>query len=102
MTGDLVDWGGTGRRLRRIGLVALTAVVPLWVLLGSLDQGLTLRSLGEAAGLCLLVALSVEVAIVATAALRGMLAAGTRGERLAGGDVWLLPPQLLRRRGPRP
>lgn len=37
--------------------------------------------------------LASVVGVVAASALRGMLRAGERGERLAGGDVGLLPPK---------
>jgi hypothetical protein len=40
----------------------------------------------------------VEFVVVGGSALRGMLRAGERGERLASGDVMLLPPQVRRKR----
>ena len=49
-------------------------------------------------GLALALLFVAEVVIVGGSALRGMLAAGERGDRLASSDVSLLPPQLTRRR----
>ena len=40
----------------------------------------------------------VEFVVVGGSALRGMLRAGERGERLSGRDVMLLPPQVRRKR----
>jgi len=95
----IVDWPRTGRRMRRVALVLAGLVVVAWVARGLLsDAGFTGRSLGELVGLALLVAFVAEVVVVGGAALGGMLRAGERGERLAGSDVSLLPPQLRRSR----
>lgn len=95
----LVDWGRTGRRMRRVALVLAGLVVVAWVGLGLAGEGgLQLRTLGELVGIALLVAFVAEVVVVGGAALGGMLRAGERGERLAGSDVSLLPPQLRRGR----
>ena len=93
----LVDWARTGRRLRRVVALLTILVVVVWAVLGVVgDGGFELRLLGELAGLGLLVAIAAEVVIVGSVALAGMLRAGERGERLAGSDVSLLPPQLRR------
>ncbi len=94
---DILDWPGTARRLRRSALGLAAVVVTVFVVV-SLSRGeATLGLLGELVGLALLVAFLIEVVVVGRAALRAMLTAGERGERLAGQDVGLLPPQLLRR-----
>jgi hypothetical protein len=93
----IVDWRRTARRLRAV-LVGIAAVVVVaWLVDGALGAGLALGRLGEFAGLGLLVAFAAEVVIVGGSAVRGLLAAGDRGDRLASGDVGLLPPQLARR-----
>jgi hypothetical protein len=97
----IVDWRRTARRLRAILLVIALVVLAAWLVDGVLGAGLTLRRLGEFAGLGLLVAFVAEVVVVGGSAVRGLLTAGQRGHRLAGGDVGLLPPQL-QRRGQRP
>jgi hypothetical protein len=95
--GGLIDWARTARRLRRIltglGLLVLVAFGLLSAVRGEVQPSL----LAELVGLALLVAFGVEVVVVGGSALRGMLTAGERGERLASGDVGLLPPQILRR-----
>lgn len=100
MSGDerpLIDWARTGRRLRRVAAFLTILVVVAWVVIGFAGaSGFQLRLLGELAGLGLLVAIAAEVVIVGSVALAGMLRAGERGERLAGSDVSLLPPQLRR------
>lgn len=93
----LIDWARTGRRLRRVAALLAILVVVAWLVIGLVgDSGFQLRLLGELAGLGLLVAIAAEVVIVGSVALAGMLRAGERGERLAGSDVSLLPPQLRR------
>lgn len=93
----VVDWRRTARRLR--GLVAVIGVIVLvlWVVIGVGRGGPTVRLLAELAGLGLLGAFVVGVVVVGGAAVRGMIAAGERGDRLEREDVALLPPQLLRR-----
>jgi hypothetical protein len=93
----LVDWGRTGRRLRRQALVLAGLVVVAWLAVGIRDGGLSGRTLAELAGFGVLLAVAAEIVIVGGAALRGMLVAGERGERLAEQDVSLLPPQVVRR-----
>src|SRR5690625_4627817 len=95
----IVDWSRTGRRLRRVLLVLGALVVVGWVIAGVVTEaGFALRLLAELTGFALLMAVGAEVVIVGGAAVGGMLRAGERGERLAGADVSLLPPQLRRRR----
>lgn len=95
----IVDWRRTGRRMWLVLRVLAVLVVLAWLALGiALGDGLRLALLGELAGIALLVAFVAEVVVVGGSALRGMLVAGSRGERLAGRDVSLVPPQLMRRR----
>lgn len=93
----LLDFGRTARRLAvAVGVIGVL-VVTTWTVL-TVTTGASLRLLGELAGLGLLCAFLVEVVVVGGSAVRGMLRAGERGERLAAPDVSLVPPQLLRRR----
>jgi hypothetical protein len=93
----IVDWHRTARRLRwQLGVI-LALVVVAWLVLGIQGDGPTLRSLAELTGLGVLAAIVAEIVVVGGAALRGMLAAGARGDRLASSDVALLPPQVRRR-----
>ncbi len=94
----IVDWRRTAHRLRRVLVVIAAVVVAVWVGLGIAGDGFGLARLAELAGLGLLVAFVGEVVVVGGSAVRGMLTAGERGERLASADVSLLPPQLTRRR----
>jgi len=92
----IIDWSRTARRLRTIlSVIGITAVVA-WLVAGFLGDGPTLQLLAELLGIGILVTFAVEVVVVGGVAVRGMLAAGERGDRLAGQDVFLLPPQLLR------
>lgn len=97
----LVDWARTGRRMRRVVLTLGVLVLALWTVDGFTGgTGFRWRILGELTGLALLVTIAAEIAIVGGAAVVGMFRAGERGDRLAGSDVSLLPPQLRRgRRG---
>jgi hypothetical protein len=94
---DLVDWHRTGRRLRRQAVIILTLVVVAWLVLGLRAGAPTARTLAELLGLGVLVAIAGEIVVVGGAALKGLLVAGDRGDRLAGTDVSLLPPQVSRR-----
>jgi hypothetical protein len=94
----VVDWSRTVRRLRRSLATIAVLVMVAWLALGAVAGTLEGRLLAELVGLGLLASFLVEVVVVGGGALRGMLAAGERGDRLAGGDVSLLPPQLTRRR----
>jgi hypothetical protein len=94
----VVDFPRTWRRLR-VSLLSVGGLVVLgWLVLGALGDGWSLRLLAELFGLGLFLSFAVEVVVVGGSAARGMLRAGERGDRLAGGDVSLLPPQLTRRR----
>ena len=75
-----------------------TSVVLAWLVLGVRAGGLDPGLLGELVGIGLLVAFVLEAVIVGGSAVRGLFAAGARGDRLASRDVSLLPPQLTRRR----
>ena len=92
----VIDWSRTARRLRTIlSVIGITAVTA-WLVIGFLGDGPTLQLLAELLGIGILVTFAVEVVVVGGVAIRGMLAAGERGDRLARQDVFLLPPQLLR------
>lgn len=96
----LVDFAATARRIRRSAIIVGSSVVVAWLVVG-LVQGSP--ALGELPGFVLLglvVMFLVEVWVVGGSAVRGMLRAGERGERLASDDVAIVPPQLLRRRRP--
>jgi hypothetical protein len=93
----VVDWHRTGRRLRRQLVVILALVVVAWVVVGVRDGAVQLRVLGELAGIGVLVAVAAEIVVVGGAAVRGLVRAGDRGDRLSSGDVSLLPPQVTRR-----
>lgn len=93
---SVVDWGRTARRLRTLLAAIGVVVVVLWISIGVARGGPTARLLAELVGLGLLGAFVVEVVVVGGSALRGMLAAGERGDRLARGDVSLVPPQVGR------
>jgi hypothetical protein len=93
----LVDWHRTGRRLRRQAVVILALVVVAWLVLGLRTGGPTGRTLAELSGLGVLLAVASELVIVGGAAVKGLLVAGDRGDRLAAADVSLLPPQVSRR-----
>lgn len=95
--GGIVDWAGTARRLRRTLLGLFVVVVVGFAVLSAARGRLEALLLAELVGLALLAAFAIEVVVVGGAALRGMLTAGERGERLSSQDVGLLPPQILRR-----
>lgn len=95
----LVDWRGTGLRLRRGAVAVGSAVVVAWLVGGVVGGGgPSLRGLAGWVGAGLALLFVAEVVVVGGAALRGLLRAGEAGERLAGGDVGLLP-RLPRRGG---
>lgn len=96
---SVVDFGRTARRLRWSLSVLGVAVLVAWLAIGLAGgSGLRLRLLGELVGWALLAGFVVEVVVVGGSAIAGMLRAGERGDRLAGSDVSLVPPQLRRRR----
>ncbi len=84
--------------MRTVLLCLAVLVLAGWAVTGALGAGFSPRRLAEYLGYGLAVAFLAEVVIVGGAALRGLLRAGERGDRLAGGDVGLLPPQVRRRR----
>lgn len=90
----LVDWRRTGTRMRSSVLVLGALVMTAWVVLGLVGDGFDLGTLGGLLGLALAVLFVVELVVVGGAALRGMLRAGERGERLASRGVGLLPPRM--------
>ncbi len=93
----LVDHARIGRRLRRWLLLLSMATLIAWLGGGLLGDGPTLRGLTGLLGVAVLLALFVEVFVVGGAAVAAALRAGERGERLASGDVTLLPPQVAAR-----
>ncbi len=93
----IVDWHRLGRRLRFTVTTLLVAAVLAWLVVGATGGALTLRALAAWIGAALGALFVAEVVLVGGSALRGMLRAGERGHRLAGGDVGMLPPQLGRR-----
>jgi len=92
--GQIVDWSRTARRLRRSALVAVGVGAVGWIV-SAVTAG---PGVGTWLGVALGLVFVAELVIVGGSALRGMLRAGDRGERLAGSDVGLLPPRLGRRR----
>jgi hypothetical protein len=96
----LVDYTRTARRMRTSAMVLGAVALMGWLATGIVTGGLTVRALGAWLAVVILGMFVVEVVVVGGSALRGMLRAGDRGERLAGGDVGLLPPQLHGRRPP--
>ena len=95
--GGIVRWSATAHRLRRTLLGLLAVIATTFVVVSAVRGSVELVLLAELVGLGLLLAFGIEVVVVGGAALRAMLTAGERGERLAGQDVGLLPPQVLRR-----
>ncbi len=93
----IVDWSRTARRLRRQLTVIAGLVVGAWLVLGLSRSALEVALLAELAGLGILLAFVAEVVVVGGSAVRGLLAAGERGDRLAAADVSILPPQVRRR-----
>lgn len=96
--GALVDWRRTGRRIRRSAVVIGTSAGLAWLLVGLITGGPRVGDLGTYAFIAIGCMIVVEFVVVGGSALRGMLRAGERGERLASRDVMLLPPQVRRKR----
>lgn len=95
----LVDWGRTGRRIRLSVLVLGLGVIVVWTVLALLGGGFDGRTLGDLLGLAMAALFVIELVVVGGAALRGMLRAGERGERLSSRGVGLLPPRVEALRG---
>lgn len=93
----LVDFPRTARRIRASAITLGALAVVGWIVTGLVTDEVAVADLGAWIGLALFGMFLVELVVVGGSALRGMLRAGDRGERLAGGDVGLLPPQLTRR-----
>lgn len=96
----LVDWAETARRVWRSTAVLLAAAVLWWVVHAAVVGAWSWRYLGNWLGLALAAIFLMELLVVGGSALRGMLRAGERGERLSGPDVGILPPVRRRRQGP--
>lgn len=95
----VVDYAATWRRLRRTLSTVGGLVLAGWVV-GSIVTGtVSLRLLAELLGFGVFASFAIEVVVVGGAAVRGMLAAGERGDRLSSPDVALFPPQVGRRDG---
>lgn len=94
----IVDFSRAARRLRRSALLLGSMALTGWVATGLAAGRPDVSDLGAWGGLALLGMFVVEVVVVGGSALRGMVNAGDRGERLASGDVGLLPPQISRGR----
>lgn len=88
----LVDWAVTARRVGRSAAVLVALAVVAWVVRAAIVDAWTWSHLGNWLGLALAGIFVVELFVVGGSALRGMLRAGERGERLASHDVGLLPP----------
>lgn len=95
---QLIDWRRLGRRLGLSAVVMFTLALVAWMGSGWLGSGLDTGDLPGFVGLAFGGMFLAELVFVGGSALRGLLRAGERGERLAGGDVGILPPQVRRRR----
>lgn len=98
MSEPIVDWTRLGRTVAAlvVGWVLVAAIGPAVTaaLTGGIDRGVVLLWVGlGTAGL-----VATLVVAIAVSAVRGMLRAGDRGERLARDDVGLSPPQVRGRR----
>jgi hypothetical protein len=96
--GALVDWRRTGQRIRRSAVLISAAAVLAWLVVGFVTGRPRVGDLGTYVFFAIAAMIVVEFVVVGGSALRGMLRAGERGERLASGDVMLLPPQVRRKR----
>lgn len=90
----LVEWEDVGQRVLRTSAATALAAVAAWVLWSLVAGDWSVPRLRNLFGLVVLVVFLVELWVVGGSALRGMLRAGERGERLSGRDVGLLPPQM--------
>lgn len=96
-TVPIVDFSRAGRRVQRSASILGASAVVGWLVSGLVTGGLDGSGLATWLALALAGMFVVEVVVVGGSAARGMLRAGDRGERLAGSDVGLLPPQVTRR-----
>lgn len=90
----LVDWGRTGRRVRTSVVVLTGGVLVVWAVLSLVGGGFDPGTLGGLIGLAMAGMFVIELVVIGGAALRGMLRAGERGERLSSRGVGLLPPRI--------
>lgn len=88
---QLVDWARTGRRMAAGVVVFQGLAVLAWLVVGLAGDGLSAADLFGFVGVAVLASFALEVVVVGGSAVRGMLRAGERGDRLAGPDVGLLP-----------
>lgn len=96
MTTPLIDWSRLGRRMAVITL-GWVLVVGLGAAVTEALAGLTREGLLLWVGLGAVGLVTSAITLLAASALAGMIRAGDRGERLAGDDVGLSPPQVRRR-----
>lgn len=94
----LVDWPRAGRRLARSAVVLSILGVTGWIATSIVTGHWRVSTVGNWMGLVIAGMLLVELWVVGGSALRGMLRAGERGERLSSRDVGLLPPQARKPR----
>lgn len=94
----LVDWVVTARRVGRSALVLLALALAAWMVRAVVVGRWSFGDLGNLVGLALAASVVTALVVVGGSALRGMLRAGERGERLSSADVGLLPPVRRRRR----
>lgn len=92
----LIDWSRVGRRMGWSAAVLGALTLFTWLGVGLARGGLSLGDLGGYVGLALGIMFLVELVVVGGAAVRALLRAGKRGDRLAQRDVGLLPPQVSR------
>ncbi len=95
---ELVDWRRLGRRLWLFAL-AWAGFAVLGTGSTTVLGGVLVAASAFWAGVAALGFLASVLAAVALSAFGGMLRAGERRQRLAGGDVGLMPPQVRRRQG---
>lgn len=93
----IVDWNVIGRRLRTTALVLLALALTAWIVVGLTGDGVRLADVWGYVGLAFAGMFVAELVVVGGSAVRGLLRAGERGERLAGSDVGILPTQVIRR-----
>ncbi len=93
----IVDFSRAGRRVKRSATILGGGALVGWLVAGLVTGSLTASGLATWVAVALAGMFVVEVVVVGGSAARGMLRAGDRGERLAGSDVGLLPPQVTQR-----